>query len=147
MRLVTQKDVDLSTYSDIIDESEGGTDNSLLKQKLINDHTADNRCIVRGHLPLEYIFGFCKSFKKITKGLAFELDLRKSNRKRDILYTTLGDEDVNVTINNNSLFVPQIIPSQKHKWILMKLSQTRLHYHMNPGQPTENLLIHLEFFR
>ena len=34
-----------------------------------------------------------------------------SKRKQDILYTTLGDNDVNITINSISLFVPQIKPS------------------------------------
>ena len=111
MRLVTQKDGDLSTFFDIIDESEAGIDNSSIKQTPINNHTAYNRCIVRGHLPLEYIFGFCKSFEKITKGLGFELDLRTSNRKRVILYTTLADDYDNVTINYTSLSIPKIIPS------------------------------------
>ena len=111
MRIITQKDGDLSTYFDIIDESEDGINNSSLKQILIDTHTEANRGLIRGHLPLEYIFGFCKSFKKITKGLGFELDLQTSNRKQDILYTNLGDNDVNVTINSISLYIPQIIPS------------------------------------
>ena len=75
MRLITQNDGGLSTYFDIIDESEARIDNSSLKQTLINNHTTDNRGIIRGHLPLETIFGFCKSFKKIIKGVRFELDL------------------------------------------------------------------------
>ena len=111
MRLVTENDGDLSTYFDIIDETEAGIDDSSLKQILINNHTDANNGVIRGHLRLENIFGFCKSYKKISKGLGFELDLRTSNRKRDILYTTLGDEDVKVTINSISLFVRQIKPS------------------------------------
>ena len=111
MRLVTEKDGDLSTYFDIINEKENGIKDSTLKQILINNHTEANRGLIRGHLHLEYIFGFARSFKKTTKGLGFELDLRTSNRKRDILYTTLDDDDVNVTINCISLFIPQLIPS------------------------------------
>ena len=53
MRLVTQKDGDLSTYFDTIDESEVGIDDSSLKQILINDHHKDNLGNIRGHLPLE----------------------------------------------------------------------------------------------
>ena len=106
MRLVTQKDGDMSTYVDILDENELGINNSSLKKILINNHTEANRGLIRGHLPLKYIFGFARSFKKITKGLGFELDLRTSNRTRDILYTTLGDNVFNVTINSISLFVP-----------------------------------------
>ena len=71
VRLVTQKDGDLSTYFDIIDESETRIDNSSLKQILINNYTADNRGMIRGHLPLEHTFGFFKSFKKISKSLGF----------------------------------------------------------------------------
>ena len=37
--------------------------------------------------------------------------MRTSKRKRDILYTTLGDDDVNVAIKKISLFIPRIIPS------------------------------------
>ena len=111
MRLVTQKDGDSSTYFDIIDESEGEINNTSLRQILIDNHTEANRGLIRGHLPLEYIFGFCRSFKKISKGLGFALDLRASNRKQDILYSKLGDNDVNVTINSINLFTPQIIPS------------------------------------
>ena len=66
---------------------------------------------------MENIIGFARSFKKITKGLGFELDLRTSNRKQDIPYTTLGDNEVNVTINSISLFIPQIIPSPETKVI------------------------------
>ena len=54
---------------------------------------------------------FANHLKKIRKGLGFELDLRTSNRKQDILYTNLGDNDINVTINSINLFIPQIIPS------------------------------------
>ena len=108
MRLVTQKDGDLSTYFDIIEENEDEINNSSLKKILNNNHTEANRGLKRGHLPLEYIFGLARSFKKTTKGLGFELDLRTSNKKQDILYTTLGDNDVNATINSISLFIPQI---------------------------------------
>ena len=40
-----------------------------------------------------------------------ELDLRTSNRKRDILYTTFGDNGVNVSINSISLYNLTIIPN------------------------------------
>ena len=113
MSLITQKDGDLSTYFDIINESANGIDDFSIEQILINNHTDDHKGTFRGQPPLEYIFGFCKSFKKIIKGLGFGLDLRTSNRKQGILYTTLGDNDVNVTINNISLFIPQILSSHE----------------------------------
>ena len=111
MRLVTQKDGDLSTYFDIIDEGEGEIDKSSIKQIIIFNHSDDNKGIVRGHLPLEFNFGFCKSYKKITKGRGFELVLRTRNRKQDFIYTALRDKYVNVTVNSISLIIPQITPS------------------------------------
>ena len=111
MRLVTQKDGGLSTYLDIIDESEDEINNSILKKILIDIHTEANRGFIGGHLPLEYNCGFCRSFKKISESHGFALDSRTSNRKQDILCTIPGDNDVNVTIKSISLFIPQIIPS------------------------------------
>ena len=117
MRLVTPKDGYLTSYFDIIDECEDEINNSSLKKILIDNHTEANRGPIRGHLLLEYIIGFPRP-KKITKGLGFELDLRTSKRKQDILYSTLLDNEVNVTINSISLFVPQIIPSPETQYII-----------------------------
>ena len=65
MRLLTQKDGDLSSYFDKIDETEGGINNSTLKHMLIDSHTNDdNKVKIRANLPLEHIFGFCKLSKK-----------------------------------------------------------------------------------
>ena len=65
MRLLTQKDGDLSSYFEKIDETEAGINNSTLKQMLIDSHTNDeNKGKIRANLPLEHIFGFCKTFKK-----------------------------------------------------------------------------------
>ena len=109
MRLVTRKDGDLSSYFVTINESEGGFNDSSLKQLLINNHSDDNKGVIGGHLPLEYNFGFCRSFKRITKSLGFELDPRTSNRKEDILLTTLGANDVKVTIKRISLYIPSLV--------------------------------------
>ena len=46
MRLVTEKDGDLSTYFDIINESEDEINNSSLKKILINNHTEANRGLI-----------------------------------------------------------------------------------------------------
>ena len=54
---------------------------------------------------------------KKTKVLVFEIELRTSKRKQDILYITLGDIVVSVTINSISLFVQQIIPSPETQYI------------------------------
>ena len=81
MRLVPLKDRDLSTYFDILDESDNGIDNSSLKQILNNNHTEANGEVIRGYLPLKKIFGFCRPFKKRTKGLGLAPHLTISNRK------------------------------------------------------------------
>ena len=82
-----------------------------MKNILIDNHTEANRGLIRGHIPLQYIFGFARLFRKITKVFGYEFDLRTSNRKQDIPYTTIGDSGVNLTINSISLFVLQIISS------------------------------------
>ena len=63
VRLLTQREGDISTYFDIIDESEGGSNTSSLKQLLLNNHTEANRGIVKGNLPLEYFLDFVDHLK------------------------------------------------------------------------------------
>ena len=68
LRLLTQKDGDLSSYVDKIDETEAGINNSTLKHILIDSHSNDdNNGKIGANLPLEYIFGFCKTLKKKQK--------------------------------------------------------------------------------
>ena len=59
MMFLTQRPGDLSTYFDIIDESEDGNYISTLKQALINNDTEGNRGLIRGHLPQIFISAFC----------------------------------------------------------------------------------------
>ena len=84
---------------------------SLFKQIIISNHTEANEEIIRGHQRLEYRFCFCRLFKKTTKVLGLALELTTSNRKRNILSTTLGDIDLNFTNNKIYLYIPTIIPS------------------------------------
>ena len=64
-----------------------------------DSHTnEDEKSKIRANLPLEHILGFCRTFKKITEGLGFEPQLKTSNEKQNTIYTTLGGNDVNVTI-------------------------------------------------
>ena len=109
MRLLTSKDGDLSSYFDKNGEAVINNDNPL-KQILINNHAVDaNKGKIKGHLALEHIFGFCKTFTKITKNLGFHLKY-KMNDLQDIIFTTLAN-DINVTINSLYLFVPILIPN------------------------------------
>ena len=116
MRLLTQKDGDLSSYFDKNNEAGDGINDSTLKHLLIDSHdNDDNKSKIRANLPLEHIFGFCKTFKKITKGLGFELQLKTSNEKNNILYTTFGGNDVDVTINSIYLYIPSLVPSAEQQ--------------------------------
>ena len=76
---------------------------------LKNNHTDANKGKIKGYLYLEDIFGIRKTFKKVTKNLRFHLSF-KSNDLQDIIYTSMTD-DINVTINNLYLYVPNLIPS------------------------------------
>ena len=118
MRLLTQKDGDLSSYFDKTDERQDHITESTSKHMLIDSHTnEDNKGRIRANLPLEHIFGFCKTFKKVTKGLEFELQLKTSNEKRNIIYTDLGfgRNDINVTINRVYLFIPSLVHSAEQQ--------------------------------
>ena len=96
--LLTSKDGDLSSYFDKNGETVLDNDNPL-KQILINNHAVEaNRSKIEGHLALEHIFGFRKTFEKITKNLGFHL-IFKTNDLQDIIFTTIAD-DINVTINS-----------------------------------------------
>ena len=107
MRVLTSKDGDIISYFDKINEPD--VNNTTLKQRLINNHTiAANKGKLTGQLPLEHIFGFCKTFKKVTKGLGFHISFKTADLQ-DILFTTIAT-DINVTINSLYLFVPTFIP-------------------------------------
>ena len=120
MRAISNKDGDLLSQFDNINENDIPVLNRLAdlpvqirdtphQKVLINNHTVANRCKIKGYLYLEDIFGFCKTFKKVTKNLGFHLQF-KTNDLQDIIYTSMTD-DINVTINNLYLYVPNLIPS------------------------------------
>ena len=79
------------------------------KKKLINNHIDANRSKIKGYLYLEDVFGFCKTFEKVTKNLGFHLSF-KTNDSQDFIYTSMTD-DINVTNNNLYLYVPNLIPN------------------------------------
>ena len=65
MGLLLQKDRDLSSYFQKIDERQVGVSNSSLKHMLIDSHTnEDDKGKIKAHLPLEHVFGFCKTIEK-----------------------------------------------------------------------------------
>ena len=111
MRLLTSRDGNLSSCFDKNGEK-ALNDNNVLKQLLINNHTEPvNKGKIKRHLPLEHIFGFCKTFKKLSKNLGLHLTF-KINDLQDIIFTTIGT-DINVTINSLCLYIPLIIPNSQ----------------------------------
>ena len=79
---------------------------------------------IEGYIYLEDIFGFCKSFKKVTKNLGFHLMLI-TNDLPDIIYTSMEDV-INVTINNLYLFIPNLIPSVETQLMVNEATQKYL---------------------
>ena len=79
MRVLTSMDGEYSSHLDEIDESQTEIENTSLKHLLI-----------KGQLPLEYFFGFCRTFKKINKHLGFQLTFKTADLQ-DTFYKTLGD--------------------------------------------------------
>ena len=120
MRVVSSRDGDLLSQFDNIDEKLGADehattaiiqDTSLHKMLITNHENDPNRGKIKGQLPLEHIFGFCKTFKKVTKNLGFRITFKTANLQ-DIIYTTIADATpINVTINSLYLFIPLLIPT------------------------------------
>ena len=111
MRALTSKDGDLSSHFDKIDETKKGINNTSLKQMLNNNHTDVNRGNIHAHLPLEHMFGFCITFKKVTKNLGFHLTFRKTDLQ-GIIFTTFANF-ITIKINSFYSFVPLLIPNTK----------------------------------
>jgi len=61
MRDLTSKDGGLLSHFDKINESQAEIINTSPKHHLVNN-VAANKWKIRRHLPLEHIFGFCKTF-------------------------------------------------------------------------------------
>ena len=92
MRALTNKDGDLLSDFDEIDESETEVENKSLHHHLFNNHNvAAIKSKNKGQLSLEYIFGFCRTFEKFFRQLGFHLTFRTADLQ-DIIYTSVGDK-------------------------------------------------------
>ena len=108
MRFLTSKDSDLSSCFYKSGES-ALNDKNVLKRILIKNHIDAIKGRYRVRLEFEHIFGFCKTFRKITKNLGFHITCKTANLQ-DFFLTTIAT-DVNITINNLYLQVPILIPN------------------------------------
>ena len=88
MRAISNKDGDLLSQFDNFNENDIPVLNRLAdlpvqirdtphQKMLINNHTDANRGKIKGYLYLEDIFGFCKTFKKVTKNYDFIFNLKQ----------------------------------------------------------------------
>ena len=132
MRVISNRDGDLLSRFDNINENDIPVLERLAnlatqiqstphQKMLINNHTDANKGKIKGYLNLDNVFGFCKSFKKVTKSLGFHL-MFKTIDLQDILYTSMTD-DINVTIDNLYLYVPDLIPSVETRVMFNEATQ------------------------
>ena len=132
MRAISNKDGDLLSQFDNINENDIPILERLAdlppqirstphQKMLIDNHTDANKGKIKGYLYLEDIFGFCKTFKKVNKNLGFHLTF-KINDLQNIIYSSMAD-DINVTINNLYLYVPNLISNVETQVMLNEATQ------------------------
>ena len=91
------------------------------QKMLIDNDLYANKGKMKGYYYLEDIFGFCKTFKKVTKNLGFHLMFKTANLQ-DIIYTSMED-DINVTKNSLYLYIPNLIPSVETQLMFKEATQ------------------------
>ena len=90
MRAISNKDDDLLSQFDNINENDIPILERLAnlppqirstphQKMLISNHTDANKGKIKGYFYLEDIFGFCKTFKKVTKNLGFHLTFKTND--------------------------------------------------------------------
>ena len=88
---------------------------------LIDNPTDAKKGKMKGYLYLEDIFGFCKTFKNVTKYLGFIMMLRTAHLQ-DLIYTSRADV-INVAIDSLYLYVPNLIPSVEPQLMFKEATQ------------------------
>ena len=90
------------------------------QKMLIDNQTDPNKGKIKGCLYRDF-FGFCKTFKKVTKNLGFHLMFKTANLK-DVIYTSM-DDDINVTINSLYLYILYLKPSVETQLMFNEATQ------------------------
>ena len=132
MKAISNKDGDLLSQFDNINENDIPILERLVdlppqirdsphQKMLINNHTDANKGKIKGYLYLEDIFGFCKTFKKVTKNLGFHITF-KTNDLQNIIYSSMAD-DIIITINNLYLYVPNLLPNVETQLMFNEATQ------------------------
>ena len=91
------------------------------QKMLIDNHTDPKKSKIKGYFYLEQIFGFCKTFKKVSENLGFIL-LFKTTNLQDIILKSM-DDDINVTINSLYLYILNLIPSVETQLMFNEATQ------------------------
>ena len=108
MRAISNKHGDLLSQFDNINENdipilERLADSppqirSTPHHKMLIDNLTDaDKGKIKGYLYSEDLFGFCRTFRKVTTSLGFHLTFKKSDLQ-NLIYSSMAD-DINVTIN------------------------------------------------
>ena len=132
MKVLSNKDDDLLSQFGNINENdipllEGLADlppqikTTPHQKMLIDNHLDANKGKIKGYLYLEVFFGFCKTFKRVTKNLGFHIMFKTANLQ-NIIYTSMAD-DINVTINSLYLYIPNLIPSVETQLLFNEATQ------------------------
>ena len=90
-KMIFQFSQEVKTYHPKIDLHQ-------IKKGSIDYHIDANKGEIKGYLYLEEFFGFCKSFKKVTKNLVFHLML-ETNDLQVFIYTSMADDLKKLLIN------------------------------------------------
>ena len=132
MRVISNKDGDLLSQFDNINENDipilerlpdlPPQFRSTPHQKLlIDNHTDAKKGKIKGYLSLKDIFGFRKTFKKMTKNLGFQITFKRNDLQK-IIYSSMADV-INVTIYNLYLYVPNSVPNVKTQVMFNEATQ------------------------
>ena len=132
MKMISNKDDDLLSQFGNINENDipllerlndlPPQTRSTPHQKMLIDNNLDaNKGKIKGYLYLEDIFGFCKTFKKVTKNLGFHLMFKTANLQ-DIIYTSMEDNII-VTMNSLYFYIPNLIPSVETQLMFNEATQ------------------------
>ena len=93
------------------------------QKMLIVNHLDANKGKIKGYIFFKDIFGFCKTFKKVTKNFGFHLMFKTANLQ-DNIYTSMAD-DIDVTINSLYLYVPNLILSVETQLLFNNATQNK----------------------
>ena len=102
MKVLSNKDDDLLSHFGNINENDipvlerlddlpPQTRSTPHRKMLIVNHLDANKRKINGYLCLEDIFGFCKTFKMVTKNLGFVITFKTANLQ-DIIYSAMADD-------------------------------------------------------